>query len=102
MRREFYIELARRGLRMPLGTDLVLHEKEDVQGILVDGHRLGQVVEEDARRYRTTLAVPHMDLMIEKTALLELLEVPPEQIPTYHFSEPLSEEVVQTVRRKLG
>lgn len=102
MRREFYIELARRGLRMPIGTDLVLHEKEDVQGILVDGHRLGQVVEEAARRYRTTLAVPHMDLMIEKTALLELLEVPPEQIPTYHFSEPLSEEVVQTVRRKLG
>lgn len=102
MHRQFYLELARRGLRMPIGTDLVLHEKEDVQGILVDGHRLGQVVEEAARRYRTPLAVPHMDLMIEKTALLELLDVPSEQIPTYHFSEPLSEEMVEAVRRRLA
>lgn len=102
MHREFYLELAWRGLRMPIGTDLVLHEKEDVQGILVDGHRLGQVVEEAARRYRTPLAVPHMDLMIEKTALLELLDVPPEQIPTYHFSEPLSEEMVEAVRHRLA
>lgn len=31
MHREFYIELARRGLRMPIGTDLVLHEKEECQ-----------------------------------------------------------------------
>ncbi|MCS7309638.1 MAG: hypothetical protein NZ741_05410, partial [Armatimonadetes bacterium] len=88
MERSFYLQLAQQGLRMPIGTDLVLHEKPDVQGILVDGHRLGQVVEEAARRYRTPLAIPHMDLMIEKTALLELLGVPAEQIPTYHFSEP--------------
>lgn len=40
--------------------------------------------------------------MIEKTALLELLNVPPEQIPTYHFSEPLSIETVETVRRRLA
>lgn len=86
MQREFYLDLARQGLRMPIGTDLVLHEKDDVDGILVDGYRLGQVVKEAARRYRTPLAVPHMDLMIEKTAMLELLEVPAPQIPTYHFS----------------
>ncbi|MDW8105463.1 MAG: uroporphyrinogen decarboxylase family protein [Armatimonadota bacterium] len=101
MERSFYLQLAQQGLRMPIGTDLVLHEKPDVQGILVDGHRLGQVVEEAARRYRTPLAIPHMDLMIEKTALLELLGVPAEQIPTYHFSEPPSAEMVETVRRRL-
>lgn len=101
MGRDFYLSLAERGLRMPIGTDLVLHEKEDVSGILVDGYRLGQVVEEAARRYRTPLAIPHMDLMIEKTALLELLDVPPDQIPTYHFSEPPSSEVVEAVKRKL-
>ncbi|GIV18981.1 MAG: hypothetical protein KatS3mg023_0732 [Armatimonadota bacterium] len=101
MERRFYLELAQSGLRMPIGTDLVLHEKEDVPGILVDGYRLGQVVEEATRRYRTPLAVPHMDLMIEKTALLELLDIPAQQIPTYHFSEPPSPEMVETVRRKL-
>lgn len=101
MERRFYLELAQSGLRMPIGTDLVLHEKEDVPGILVDGYRLGQVVEEAARRYRTPLAVPHMDLMIEKTAMLELLDIPARQIPTYHFSEPPSAEMVETVRRKL-
>lgn len=68
MPREFYLSLAERGLRMPIGTDLVLHEKDDVPGILVDGYRLGQVVEEAARRYRTPLAVPHMDLMIKLLA----------------------------------
>jgi uroporphyrinogen-III decarboxylase len=101
MQREFYLDLARQGLRMPIGTDLVLHEKDDVDGILVDGYRLGQVVEEAARRYRTPLAVPHMDLMIEKTAMLELLEVPAPQIPIYHFSAPPSAEMVETVRRRL-
>lgn len=101
MDRRFYLELAQSGLRMPIGTDLVLHEKDDVSGILVDGYRLGQVVEEAARRYRTPLAVPHMDLMIEKTAMLELLDVPAEQIPTYHFSEPPSDEMVETIQRKL-
>lgn len=101
MQREFYLDLARQGLRMPIGTDLVLHEKDDVDGILVDGYRLGQVVKEAARRYRTPLAVPHMDLMIEKTAMLELLEVPAPQIPTYHFSAPPSAEMVETVRRRL-
>lgn len=101
MRREFYLRLAERGLRMPIGTDLVLHEKDDVPGILVDGYRLGQVVEEAARRYRTPLAVPHMDLMIEKTALLELLDIPSAQIPTHHFSEPPSDEMVEAVERRL-
>ncbi len=102
MGRDFYLRLAERGLRMPIGTDLVLHEKEDVAGILVDGYRLGQVVEEAAHRYRTPLAIPHMDLMIEKTALLELLEVPAEKIPTYHFHEAPSAEIMESVRRQLS
>lgn len=101
MDRRFYLQLAQRGLRMPIGTDLVLHEKHNVSEILWDGYRLGQVVEEAARRYRTPLAIPHMDLMIEKTALLELLDIPAQQIPTYHFSEPPSTEMVETIQRKL-
>ena len=101
MERRYYLELAQSGLRVPIGTDLVLHEKDDVPGILVDGYRLGQVVEEAARRYRSPLAIPHMDLMIEKTAMLDLLRIPDGQIPTYHFSEPPSAEMVETVQRRL-
>jgi len=70
MNRQFYIDLARRGLRMPIGTDLVLREKPDHHAILLDGHRLGQVIVEAARRYRTPLAIHLMDLTVEKEALL--------------------------------
>lgn len=101
MERQFYLDLAHRGLRMPIGTDLVLHEKPDVAEILVDGYRLGQVVEEAALRYGTPLAVPHMDLMIEKAAMLELLGVPSERIATYHFAETPSAETAEMVRCKL-
>jgi len=76
VKREFYIDLARRGLRMPIGTDLVLHEHADAGTIRNDGKRLGEVIVDAARRYRTPLAVPLMDLTREKSALLEMLGVP--------------------------
>lgn len=101
MSRSFYLEIAQRGLRMPIGTDLVLREKPDAESILYDGYRLGQVVEEAARRYRTPLAIPHMDLMIEKTALLEIVGVPAEQIPTYHFTSAPSPALIEQVRQQL-
>lgn len=34
MQREFYLDLARQGLRMPIGTDLVLHEKADRKSVV--------------------------------------------------------------------
>ncbi len=87
MDREFYLGLARSGLRMPIGSDLVLHEKANPEAIVKDGEALGKVVEEAARRYRTPLAFCHMDLSLEKSILLEILGVPAEQIPLYHFTE---------------
>jgi uroporphyrinogen-III decarboxylase len=83
--RQFYLDLARSGLRMPIGADLVLHERPNPDAVVRDGRALGQVVEETARRYRTPLAFAHMDLQIEKTVLLELLGVPADDIPLYHF-----------------
>jgi len=71
---------------MPVGADLVLHDYPDREAILVDGRRLGEVVASAAERFKTPLAVPLMDLTIEKAALLEMLGVPTEQIPTFHFS----------------
>ena len=85
MDRQSYLELARSGLCMPIGTDLVLHERPNPDAVVRDGRALGQVVEETARRYQTPLAFAHMDLQLEKTVLLELLGVPASEISLYHF-----------------
>ena len=37
MDKNFYLELARSGRRMPIATHLVLHEKPDPEAILIDG-----------------------------------------------------------------
>jgi uroporphyrinogen-III decarboxylase len=87
MDRRYYLDLAKSGLRMPIGTDLVLREKPDEGAILASGERLGEVVEEAARRYGTPLAVPLMDLTVEKETLLTILGVEASAIPTYHFHE---------------
>jgi len=89
-----FLDLAARGLRMPIGTDLVLHEQTDPTAILLDGARLGRVVEAAARKYRTPLAFPLMDLKLEKVDLLTLLRVPESDADQYHFKEPPSEETV--------
>jgi uroporphyrinogen-III decarboxylase len=70
---------------MPIGTDLVLREQSDDAAILLDGERLGAVYVEAARRYKTPLAIPLMDLTVEKEALLGMIGVPAEEVPTYHF-----------------
>jgi uroporphyrinogen-III decarboxylase len=88
MKRDFYLDLAASGHRMPIGTHLVLHEHEDAADILRDGLRLGGVVEMAARRFRTPLAVPLMDLTLEKAALLAACGVAPAEVDSYHFQEP--------------
>lgn len=99
--RTFYLELAAAGLRMPIGTDLVLHEKPHPGEIIHDGVKLGRVVQESACRYHTPLAVPLMDLMIEKTILLERLDVPQERIGTYHFEKPLDDKSVDRLLARI-
>lgn len=91
MARETFLQLAALGLKMPVGTDLVLHEHGDRSGILVDGKRLGQVVAEAANRYRTPLAFPLMDLTVEKSAIAGMLGVPPADADTFHFQSPPGE-----------
>jgi hypothetical protein len=101
MKREFYLGLARAGLRMPIGADLVLHEKSHPAAILTDGEALGKVVEETAQRYKTPLAFAHMDLQLEKTVMLEILGVPAADIPLFHFSGDPGAETVSRVRAGL-
>ena len=92
MDREFYLDLARSGLKMPVGADLVLHEKPNPNEILADGVSLGQVLVETARRFKTPLAFPHMDLTLEKAAILGLLGVPELEASKAHWSSPFSDQ----------
>ncbi len=102
MTRDGFLELARQGLRMPIGTDLVLHEQPNPDRVARDGMALGRVVEATARRYGTPLAFAHMDLMREKTALLSLLDILAEAIPTYHFDGCPGIEVVEAVHARIN
>lgn len=102
MQREFYLGLARQGLRMPIATDLVLHEHEDVEAVLHDGLKLGKVFETAARRYHTPLAFPIMDLMVEKADMLTGLGIAPDQIDTHHFDHPPGDDVFSQLRAYLA
>lgn len=87
MQRNEYLKLAQSGLHFPVGADLVLKEHPDHEEILRDGARLGAVVAEAARRFKTPLACPVMDLMLEKALLLRALGgISEADIPTWHFS----------------
>lgn len=87
MDRSFYLELAASGLRMPVGAHLVLHEHADPEAIVLDGARLGRVVAETARRFRTPLAFPLMDLKLEKESLLLARGVAPAAVDAFHFAD---------------
>lgn len=88
----YYVKLAESGLRMPIGTHLVLHEHPDHAEIERDGRRLGLVVEEAARRFRMPMGFPLMNLKLEKEALLQARGVPAHEIDTYHFEDAPEED----------
>lgn len=70
---------------MPIGTHLVLHERPDAEDVMLDGTALGEVVVESARRFGTPLAVPLMDLTLEKEAMLRAMGVEAEELAKFHF-----------------
>jgi uroporphyrinogen-III decarboxylase len=102
MDRQYYLDLAASGLRMPIGTHLVLHEHADHADIILNGKRLGAVVAETADRFGTPLAVPLMDLTLEKQAMLLALGVHEGQVESYHLSMPIQDrpEFIPTPRMR--
>ena len=94
MRQNFYIELASGGLRMPIGTDLVMNEEGDPEQIRRDGSALGRVIEKAARRWHTPLAIPLMDLRLEKMDLVSIAGVHTDQADMFHFSSPVDEAML--------
>ncbi len=98
MNRSYYLDLARSRARMPIGTDLVLHENPDAEEIMLDGARLGKVMEIAARRYGTPLAVPLMDLRLEKADLLRTLGIPADDVDKFHFHEAPGDDAIEQVK----
>lgn len=101
MQRTWYQQLAEQRLCMPIGADLVLHGEPDPAAVLRDGAALGRVVEKTARRFQTPLALPLMDLQLEKATLLHGLDIPPEEVATWHFEAPPTDEQMTTLRRRI-
>jgi len=85
------MDLAVAGHRAPIGTHLVLHTRADADAILLDGPRLGGVAAETAERFRTPLAIPLMDLTLEKAAMLGPLGVAAGKVDGFHFDQPPGE-----------
>jgi uroporphyrinogen-III decarboxylase len=94
--------LASSGLRTPIGTDLVLHERLDPEAVRLDGRRLAGVVREAAERYRTPLAIPLMDLRVEKADLVHRLRPGCAEADTFHFESPPSEADLDRARETEG
>ncbi len=85
MDRKFYLDMARSGRPFPIGTHLVLHESTDPEAILVDGERLAEVMRKTAERFDCPIALPVMDLTLEKDILLAALGVAAPERASYHF-----------------
>ena len=79
---------------MPVGADLILHEEPDPEQSRTNGAALGRVIERAARRWQTPLAIPLMDLRLEKIDLLARIGISPRDAETHHFTSPLDEATV--------
>ncbi len=86
--RQRLLKLAAEGHRVPIGTHLLLHRHKDHAAIQQDPNRFGNVIVESAGHYNTPLAMPLMDLTLEKECLLRQLDVPEDAIESYHFTAP--------------
>jgi uroporphyrinogen-III decarboxylase len=84
---------------MPIGTDLVLHEESQAEKVRNHGEALGRVVERAARRWGTPLAIPLMDLRLEKFDLLAMAGVSAEDAEAFHFTDPVDDA---TLAKLLG
>ena len=82
-----FLDLAASGHRAPIGTHLVLQTRADAEAVLLDGSQLGGVVAETAERFQTPLAIPLMDLTLEKAAFLGALGVPVDAVDSFHFDD---------------
>jgi uroporphyrinogen-III decarboxylase len=97
MNRKFVQDLAQAGLKMPLTVDLTLAAHAAHEVILLDGEQLGKVVEENAKWLGVPLAIPRMDLELEKLQLLDFLNIHVEEPGKFHFEKPPEQGMIDRV-----
>jgi hypothetical protein len=95
---DHFRRLAAAGLRTPIGTDLVLHERPDPEVVRLDGRRLAGVVRDAAERYGTPLAIPLMDLRLEKADLVRCVRPGAADPDRFHFDAPPTDSDVGRAR----
>ncbi|MBA3972695.1 MAG: hypothetical protein C0504_00600 [Candidatus Solibacter sp.] len=93
MAREFFLRLAAERHRAIVGTDLVLNQHAAAEDVRRDGAGLGRVVAESAARWKTPLAIPLMDLRLEKADLLAAYGMDEEEADRFHFEAGPAEAV---------
>ena len=99
MRKDYYLNIAKQNKRMVFGVDLILGEKDNRDEILLNGEMLGKVILETAQRFNMPMALPFMDLDVEKQELLEILNIDLTQFDHFHFGEcNLSQETISLVK----
>ncbi len=101
MSRQYYLDLAKKNVAFPIGAELVLKQRHDHHAALLDGELLGEVIADAARRFRTPLAFPIMDLQLEKAILLETLGVAVADVALFHFTTCPDPAAIGTVRQRL-
>jgi uroporphyrinogen-III decarboxylase len=74
-----------------------LHLDENPDAIRLAGDQLGQLIAANARRHHSPLAVPFLDLTIEKNIILEQLNLPLD----HQFHDPLPDETVHDLCHRL-
>jgi uroporphyrinogen-III decarboxylase len=100
MGRQYYLDIAEEGKKMVFGVDLVLKEKPNHEEILLNGTALGQVVLEATRRFDMPLALPCMDLDVEKQELLNLLDKDLTGLDSFHFDHSnISDETLAAIQK---
>jgi uroporphyrinogen-III decarboxylase len=102
MSRDFFLGLAAQRLRLPIGVDLVLHRHAEPPAIVVDGERLGAVLAEAAREFGSPVALPLMDLRLEKASLLRCFGVAADAVDSFHFSRAPAAEELWTFEDRLA
>ncbi len=95
----YYLDIARSGRCLPMAIDLVLNEEPDPESTRRDGLRLGQVVERTARRWGSSLALPLMDLRLDKADLLARLGIGEDEADRFHFAAPIDPQTRDALRR---
>lgn len=78
-------------MRIPIGIDLVLNEEREPEQVRLNGPELGRIIQRAARRWNSPLAIPLMDLRLEKMDLLSAVGIPITEAERFHFAAPLEE-----------